>query len=61
MSVVDVVFHAGILTYASHADTMCSVAVDILYQNIGRVRLWAEAIISNIDPCITDGQSIYIV
>ena len=61
MRMLDVVHDTGVLANASHADTMGVVAPEVLHEDVGRVGLGREAIISNIDPGVQDGQTIQVV
>ena len=61
MRVVDVILDSIILANGTHTDTVCTITVDVLNEDVGGVRLRAEAVITNVDPGITNSESINIV
>lgn len=61
MRVVDVILDSSILANGTHTDTVCTITVDVLNEDVGGVRLRAEAVITNVDPGITNSESINIV
>lgn len=56
----DKVLDAWVLADGSHGDAVGAIAPEVLHEYIGRVGLWAEAVVSDIDPGIGDGQSVYV-
>ncbi len=61
VGIVDVIFDPGILANTTHTNSMCSIAEYVLDKDVGRVRFWAEAVVTNIDPGVADSKSIDVV
>jgi len=59
--IVDVIFDPRILANTAHTYAMRPIAVDVLYQDVGRVWLWTEAVIANVNPRVADSKSVNIV
>lgn len=55
-----VVFHTGILADRAHRYAVSTIAPEILDENVGRVRLGAEAIVANVNTGIGHSQAIDI-
>ncbi len=57
----NIILDPGVLTYTAHANSVCAIAVDVLDENICCVGLRTEAIVTNIDPCVSDSETIDVV
>ena len=57
----NIILDPSILTNAAHANSVCAIAVDILDENVGCVGFRTEAIITNIDPGVSDSETIDVV
>ena len=56
----NIILNASILSDGAHADAVCTITPQILDIDIGGVGLRRETIVTNIDPGIQYGQSVYI-
>ena len=59
--VLDVVQNTGVLSNAAHADAVSTITPEILYVDVARVGLGAEAVVADIDPSIGDTDAFDIV
>lgn len=60
MRILNVVEDARVLANASHADTMGVVAPQVLDEDVGGVWLGREAVVSNVDTSVQDGETIQV-
>lgn len=61
VGVLYVILDALILANAAHRDTVGAVAVDVGDEDVGGVGLGGEAVVTNVNPGIANGQAVHIV
>jgi hypothetical protein len=58
---LNIVQHSRVLSNASHADSVRVVTPQVLDQDVGRVGLGREAVVSNVDPRVQNRQAVHVV